>query len=148
MVLWSSAIFCLLLVFAWIAEFRYGVYLMSPGGYFVGTGEGLVGLGVVDPVAGKVGLNIERHETHLWWFEWEFESGRKVFAAPIWLLLLCAAIVGGTAYWKARQAWQAARVGLCQKCGYERAGLALTTKCPECGEVGGGTSQHERPVTG
>lgn len=136
-VLRSSAVATVLLVAIWIMEIWYGVFLMAPGGYFVGAGEGLVGFGIARSIGKQIGLNIESSQLRLWWFEWEYTATEKIIAAPIWLVLLLSMSTLFISWRIERTARRREVSGLCLKCGYDRSGLAQSTRCPECGEVGG-----------
>jgi hypothetical protein len=71
------------------------------------------------------------------WLRWEFESyydqyGRVV-CIPLWAPALVLAIPTAILWRRDHMLTKRARAGRCPKCGYDRAGLAATIPCPECG---------------
>ena len=50
-----------------------------------------------------------------------------------WPFALASLLGGGWLLWSGRRARRRAMAGVCHKCGYDLAGLAATTSCPECG---------------
>jgi hypothetical protein len=51
---------------------------------------------------------------------------------PLWIPFTMTAASAGALWWWDIQRWRR-RKGSCAACGYDRAGLAADTKCPECG---------------
>ena len=60
----------------------------------------------------------------------------RCFLVVLWPFALASLLGGGWLVWSGRRAGRRAMAGLCLKCGYDLAGLAVGAPCPECG--GGG----------
>ncbi len=117
---------------------------MVPGGFAIGSINGLFAIGIIEPAAGEIGLNVEESYEHLWWFEWIWSSGAKAVGVPLWMLFPGSLLVVGLAWrrdWRARHDKQC---GLCGACGYDRRGLEHSAKCPECGVVGSSNTLIQR----
>ena len=72
-----------------------------------------------------------------WWFDYGSYSGRRysswVLHIPLWLpaIMLVGILVAVHRF--ELLARRRARLNLCPKCHYDRTGLAIGAKCPECG---------------
>jgi len=64
-----------------------------------------------------------------WWFEVRRPRVGTYFAVPLWFPVLAAGAWTAFAHRKRR------RPDECSVCGYERAGLASGSPCPECGHL-------------
>jgi hypothetical protein len=54
---------------------------------------------------------------------------------PLWIPTVVSAIVTALGWRLDTLARRRARLNLCPKCNYDRAGLAADAKCPECGST-------------
>ena len=61
---------------------------------------------------------------------WERE-----FQIPLWPVMAVCVLVTGAAWHRDTSLRRRARLKLCPKCGYDRAGLAAGAVCPECGSA-------------
>jgi hypothetical protein len=72
-----------------------------------------------------------------WWYSIDndpvFKTWRGEF--PVWWLAMPAAAISLTAWRLDTLASRGARLNLCPKCNYDRAGIAGDAKCPECGAM-------------
>jgi hypothetical protein len=64
----------------------------------------------------------------------ESRPGWTQVSLPLWLPLLLIAIPTALLWRRDHILTKRAKAGRCSKCGYDRAGLAQTKPCPECGE--------------
>ena len=73
------------------------------------------------------------------WLRWDFEDGGdqygRVVAIPMWTVAALVAAIAAPLWTLHLRARHRARVGLCKGCGYDRKGLAIDAKCPECGRT-------------
>jgi hypothetical protein len=60
--------------------------------------------------------------------------GRRVLV-PFWLIALPVVASSAAAFVVDRRIKGRARINLCPKCNYDRAGIAGDAKCPECGAM-------------
>lgn len=67
-----------------------------------------------------------------WWFEHRAGGYWEIWSAPLWPLSLCTSFVFASAqlWW-----WRRRRRIVCDRCGYDLAGLPGGSDCPECGEL-------------
>ena len=82
------------------------------------------GAGLVDEAGWKWDFNAE----------WNKSVGRMRFRhlhVPLWAPILVAC--GAGVFWRRNLTVERKRLGLCPPCGYDRRGLTIDTKCPECG---------------
>jgi hypothetical protein len=70
-----------------------------------------------------------------WWFDRRASSIYSDWFAPLWPLTLTSALITCAAWRLDTLARRAARLNLCPKCSYDRAGIAGDAKCPECGAM-------------
>jgi hypothetical protein len=134
---WGGAAVTLLLVVVWIGSGwvsagRYGFqyHILIAGGCVIpqwptgGNGD--------YPAPGWVCTCHHWHVTRWWPFLNDSGAWVRLYI-PIWLLAVMAALLAGTARYFDTLARRRARLNLCPKCGYDRAGLAASAVCPECG---------------
>lgn len=67
-----------------------------------------------------------------WWFYFAPGGG----AVPLWCPALLSLLATAAAWRADAKYMRRARAGLCAGCGYDRAGLAASAVCPECGAAG------------
>ncbi len=69
-----------------------------------------------------------------WWFHALTAPGVRVVHLPLWLPCLLS-LLATAAAWRADAKYlRRVREGGCPACGYDRAGLAAGSLCPECGK--------------
>jgi hypothetical protein len=72
-----------------------------------------------------------------WGVNWspqlDWKSGRIHVGVPLWVPFLLVAIPTALLWRRDHVTTKRAGGGRCPKCGYDRAGLAATNPCPECG---------------
>ena len=145
---WGGLFLTLLLAAAWLVSVRWCV-AVSAGPIEVSLGSGVIGVGWEEPWSWPGGLfwGVASAEPLTWWFGFEQTTfwinvnragpppagwtptlTHTRVSAPIWCLALLSAVssVAG---------WRAARQGMCDRCSYPRAGLAVGAPCPECGSA-------------
>jgi hypothetical protein len=124
-----------LLALVWIASGWWMLVRTSPGIMRVSLGSGTVVVGHT-PISGKEGWTapLQRKPFAFYWIP-RYYPGPNAWALriPIWPFVLLAAAATARAWQLDIRAKRAARRGRCQKCGYDRAGIAPAAVCPECG---------------
>jgi hypothetical protein len=132
---WGGAAVTVLLVVVWI-----GSGWCSPGwvskGRAVALDRGRVclirleGLAVPDGAMWSV-QPADMPHWYLWFDSFkQYEIGPRI---PLWCPVLLA-LLATTAAWRLDAlARRRARLNVCPKCGYDRAGIAGDANCPECG---------------
>jgi hypothetical protein len=68
-----------------------------------------------------------------WWWQWIPGPPGGILLIPLWIPLTGALFATAAAWRLDALARRRARAGLCSKCHYDRAGLASSAVCPECG---------------
>jgi hypothetical protein len=131
---WGGAAVTLLLVAAWIGSGWREVGWVSRSGRGVSVGAGVLAFTDSPPSAVGWWTQPERQPRE-WWFR-SFSIGTfKWRYVPLWLPTV-GLFVGTTIAWRLDvRARHIARLNLCPKCHYYRAGLAAEAKCPECGSA-------------
>jgi hypothetical protein len=80
---------------------------------------------------------LKDHETVDWAFRWDDfgPPGQELRALyiPLWALVALALFATVLAWRLDTLARRRARLNLCPKCNYDRAGIAVGARCPECG---------------
>jgi hypothetical protein len=81
-----------------------------------------------------------------WWFDWERGNPSESIhlLMPLWFLALFPLSASFIAWRLDRRARRCA--GLCRRCGYDRAGLAVSAVCPECGAATKETTARTTPT--
>jgi hypothetical protein len=139
---WGGAAVTLLLVVAWIGSGRWRVvycggrtYSLRHGCVYVDT------LQAWESPYWSPGWHVDGGGQPMeWWFQigsHAWYGGPGHVSAPLWTFAALAALVTGMAWRLEAAAHRRARVGLCPKCNYDRAGIAKDAVCPECGSAGG-----------
>jgi len=127
-----------LLVVVWIASAWWDISSRNTDGGVIGLASGR--LLVVRPMAGEsAGVygnpQFARPRAALeWWYLWQRSPFHLACAIPLWPAALLS-LLATAAAWRADAKYlRRARMGLCAGCGYDRAGLAAGSLCPECGK--------------
>jgi len=69
------------------------------------------------------------------WYGWYHDPTCAWLTVPLWMPAL-GTLLGSAAAWRLDAlARRRARLNLCPKCNYDRAGIAGDAKCPECGAM-------------
>lgn len=108
-----------------------------------GTEGGCVGVGwatEAKPIArDRPSVHVQeellRLGTSYWLPPHGHDLGQQWAVCPVWLLLLAAGVPTALAWRAERRRVRRERVGKCQACGYDLAGLAESAGCPECGRA-------------
>lgn len=158
MIKWGGAVVTVLLVALWIASnsfYWYRVYIHPRKSHLtpitvIGLQSGrliLCGDKIPRPMPpgwhdnnDRLYLRFAHQHVHMDWIPKLFvDSDRHSHnfdvAIPIWMLALPTLLLTAAAWRLDILARRRARVGLCVKCGYSRAGLAAGAVCPECGDA-------------
>jgi hypothetical protein len=138
---WGGAVVTVLLGVVWIGSAIVGRIRYDAAN----RGCGFVGGALVwaEPLGGPRALRIQGLTTYrgaeVEWLPTIRLSGvsYRLYILPLWLPT-CAALALTVVAWRvdtlARRR-ERARLNLCPKCGYDRAGIAGEAKCPECGAM-------------
>ena len=135
----------MLLLVVWVVSgWRFAV-LENTGGHLfcVASGRAFIMSGDDATLRGEWGMETylqSSWELH-WWPEFNRAGTRWGLAVPIWMLIIPLLAATAIAWRLDTLASRCARVGLCPKCHYDRAGLAPGAVCPECG-----AAAHSGPV--
>src|SRR5436190_10046051 len=91
------------------------------------------------PIAEGPGLHMRRRPPILvpmhWWPRFDTRPGYANVIIPLWIPLLLVGPAAAMLWVADRRATRRAAKGRCASCGYDRAGLAVGVKCPECGTL-------------
>jgi hypothetical protein len=135
---WGGAAVTLLLVVVWIGSGWYSLWRMNPEGYTLGViGGRAVAAHAPSAMGGflsPTGWHFVRSSFSLQWsFSLESHPSEWYLRVPAWPVALLSAGATALAWRFDTLACRRARLNLCPKCHYDRAGLAAGAKCPECG---------------
>jgi hypothetical protein len=137
----GSAALTALFAAVWVASACWVVVYVSGRTYGVGRGIAFVQtLHAWESPYRSPGWHAERSgiPMYLWWTDWDDAYYLNV---PLWVLVAASALAVGVAWRFDILARRRARLNLCPKCNYDRAGLAVGAKCPECGAGAGSAKQ-------
>jgi hypothetical protein len=139
---WGGSALTALLVAVWITSRTWGVSVVSNGGRFLWVDSGRVGIGYRIDFANSSWRGLHwiptGGEPMYWWLESVRGPGFSVNRVPLWMpvcLCLYGTIQAWRSDWRAARIQRSARLNLCPKCNYDRAGIAAGAKCPECGSA-------------
>jgi hypothetical protein len=133
---WGGAAVTVVLVAAWVASWWWqwmgpfpvrATCGMQIGGYWVRTGWGSTEFAIRQH-------SDRRFHLKLWPPMWYHDRVRNELWVPGWMPVIPALACTALAWRLDTLARRRARLNLCPKCHYDRAGLAAVAKCPECGE--------------
>ena len=148
---WGGTVLAAILLFAWIVSGWYQVVLFwrPSWGATIEIGQFNFYWRTFTPRDPDRG-DIERRRSYLygpampfslrWGFDhWTFPVPLpgtlpcELFCFPLWMPATTCAAAGGTAWALDVLARRRAKLGVCPKCSYSRAGLPPSAPCPECG---------------
>jgi hypothetical protein len=136
---WGGAVVTVLLVVVWIASRWWMFGWAGPNDYrLAARGALMVAHVTTSGLGGGWGARRMRPELH-WWIQWFDDADGWTLILPLWFppaLALIPTLVAWRLDVVAGRRQQA-RLNLCPKCHYDRAGLAAGAVCPECGSKGG-----------
>jgi hypothetical protein len=130
---WGGAVVTGLLVVVWIGSMFVAGNRRGPNGW-AAAGAGRVGIGWYNQ-SGSFDQP---------WFvmtspkiNWSIEANRGRLIIPLWLPVALSLVFTASVHWYDVYARRRAlaRINLCPKCKYDRAGLAAGAVCPECGSM-------------
>ncbi|MFN0012504.1 MAG: hypothetical protein ACKVS8_12770 [Phycisphaerales bacterium] len=134
---WGGAAVCAALLVVWVGSGWWFLMWSSTGGTIVqiGAGQATVASDMSKYLAPyQPGLEAGRtRASFAYGFDWIAEGLDWEFVFPLWAPFVLFLIPTAIAWCLDARARRAARIGLCAKCGYDRAGLAPGAVCPECG---------------
>jgi hypothetical protein len=134
---WGGAAVTVLLVVVWIGS--GWVYM---GGWGTRRGAGLHPGGVLlvdlgphpEPhTAGWTARWSSGFSSWKWWFHSDSKDDFRIAFAPLWPVVSATLLPTLIAWRLDFVARRRERAHLCPKCRYDRTGLGLSAKCPECG---------------
>ncbi len=127
---WAAAAVAVLLVVVLIQSVGSLVVWQSSSGVYVGFGHGgaVVGRCPIRDWSQTSGDAVE-----LWFASSLSRTDRWWISIPTWFLVICSAAIATNAWRLDTLARRRAQMNLCTKCRYNRIGLGVNAKCPECG---------------
>ncbi len=134
MVKWGGAAATIVFVAVWIASGPQPKAWAIDGGLIVGVcGDQVfcVDVNKTQPAGFGVFPVPAPDELHLAWGS----ITRSSFTLTLWYPLLVLVLATGTAWRIDARARRLTKEGHCSSCGYDLAGLAPESPCPECGRV-------------
>jgi hypothetical protein len=139
---WGGAAVTLLLVVVWIGSGWYWIEWLSRSWFAVYLARGQVHISHNMPTAAPIpwGFRADRTDFDLRWLPRWFHSTELeawMLGLPLWVPVIVTAAITTVAWRREIVASRVARLNLCPKCNYDRAGIAKDAVCPECGCAGG-----------
>jgi hypothetical protein len=134
---WGGAAATVLLVVVWFGSgWFYVSWFGQDSGTGIVSGQWFIvarGVGETVPTGWHRGRHVKGPAFH-WWFEDENRGlGARAVRVPIWSLAAPFLLVAFVAWRLDTAARRRERAHLCPKCHYDRTGLGLSARCPECG---------------
>ncbi len=135
---WGGAVVSVLLLVVWVGSgWRHMVWETPSKEWAAMGGGGLIGIGEGMRFSSRSGVGgWQAQDTAFairWWPDWDLSGPSWHVFVPLWMPATLALAATAGAWRLDMLARRRARVGLCKKCGYDRAGLAPGSVCPECG---------------
>ena len=134
---WGGAALAVLLAVLWIGSGWWTVGWVTSGGSVIGVRAGLICVGGQkpgSPAAPQCGFAFGYQPMPFRWTSSIVDSPTAwQDARPLWMPTLAVLLITVVAWRLDTLARRRARVNLCPKCNYDRAGLAPGAVCPECG---------------
>ena len=135
---WGGAAVTVLLVVVWIGSGWRSAAFRLPGGWSVAVWAGRLRVLQVTnnprPAALLFILSPVEHFQLRWEFFCSSLSNGWALIVPIWMIVPVTSVSTITSWRLDTLARRRARLNLCPKCNYDRAGLVPNAVCPECGE--------------
>ncbi len=106
----------------------------------IGVGSGMID-GVYPGTLGSsnVGWSVWTPPPEMQYWRWSASDNLRhpdrFMHMCLWPFALASLLGGGWLVWSGRRARKRAMTGVCGKCGYDLAGLAAGSPCPECGDA-------------
>jgi hypothetical protein len=141
---WGGAAVTALVVVVWIGSGWYSASWASTHDFQVHLTQGrlelLIGRAMQFPFSQNF-FSLRRDPGSFYWGVHWIRMGKGapvIVDIPLWLCVI-AMFLPTLAIWRVdilvSRHERAARLNLCPKCGYDRAGLAIGAACPECGAM-------------
>jgi hypothetical protein len=144
---WGGAAVTVLLLIAWLASIWRSFGVSTPAGGSVSVRFGMLNFdGPMFGAGSRGGQWYWGREHNPYPFQWTLYRGTEQsmnppgaiyddVGIPIWWLWGSTLLLAASAWGLDAIARRRARLNLCPKCNYDRAGIAGDAKCPECGRV-------------
>ena len=138
---WGGLAVTVLLVVVWASSGWWTLWWYESSGFGVAVNKGAFRAMQNDKQAATLtGLNFKflPLDFSLTWRYTYIKSFRPKFLLlelPLWPVPLACAVVTALGWFSDAASRRRARLNLCPKCNYDRTGLAMGAKCPECGAV-------------
>jgi hypothetical protein len=134
---WAGVVVCVMIGAAWCVSIRaaFGYHGVLSSDYACRVTAGTLWLMHLEPRRNPSQAYFQTHGPQVqWWPVWDSyyspSWGAERLAIPLWMPFVLVAIPTAWLWWRDRRSrW----VGHCAACGYDLAGLAAGSPCPECG---------------
>lgn len=148
---WAGLVVCLAIAVIWVTSTLF--YLSIEG---VDDALGLFRFSVAEGTVLWVQITdwsepertewiFQRYTAIRWWPTWAYQRGAWSCRLPLWMPLVAAVVPTVWLWWRDRVR---ARPGGCAACGYDLAGLAVGSACPECGRGADSTQRTAHSTQG
>ena len=132
---WGGLALCLLLAGVWVrSEFATELWVASKWAALWHCGKvGVMPGSEVNRFRGYLRIWDDGPNFRSWWCTFTQRPEGWWVTIPLWMPLAPTLLATAAAWRLDALARRRARAGVCAKCGYDRAGLAASAVCPECG---------------
>jgi transposase InsO family protein len=141
---WGGLALCLLLAGVWVrSEWVWDHYAGT--NFYLIAWKGSACIGQTWPGYAASGYRsgpVVADRDRYWWCVFGGPATTIRAIIPLWLLLAPTLLATAAAWRLDAVARRRARAGRCPKCGYDRAGLAASAVCPECGSLPAEPAPH------